>query len=59
MPTPLRILFVILILVILLIVTTSPKPESHEIEVTARIGITKSADLPLRFTLRNHPSVSR
>lgn len=40
-------------------VTTSPTPESHEIEVTSRIGITKSAELPLRFILRNHPSVSR
>ncbi len=30
-----------------------------EIDVTPRIGITQSRDLPLRFTWANHPCVSR
>lgn len=37
-------------------------PESakkFEIEISARIGITKSADLPLRFFIKGNPSVSR
>lgn len=42
-----------------LTVSSNPTPLIHEIEVTPRIGITKSASLPLRFSLRNHPSVSR
>lgn len=42
-----------------LTVSTTPTPLTPDIEVTTRIGITKSTDLPLRFTLRNHPSVSR
>lgn len=32
---------------------------AFEIEVTPRIGITKCADWPLRFTWKGHPSVSK
>lgn len=42
-----------------LVVTTNQVPTTHETEVRPRVGITKSADLPFRFILRNHPSVSR
>lgn len=41
-----------------LTITSNPTPFTPDIHVTPRIGITKSADLPLRFSLRNHPSVS-
>jgi DNA-3-methyladenine glycosylase len=34
-------------------------PMPFEIEVSPRIGIRKSADLPLRFHIKGHPSVSR
>ncbi len=40
-------------------VSTGPELRSTEIEVTPRIGITKSADLPLRFVLHKRPEVSR
>ncbi len=40
-------------------VHTNPAPLTREIEITPRIGITKSADLLLRFMLRKHPSASR
>jgi len=35
------------------------RPEKFEIATTTRIGITKSADLPLRFLIKGNPSVSR
>jgi DNA-3-methyladenine glycosylase len=34
-------------------------PTSHGVATGPRIGITRSPDLPLRFWLRGHPSVSR
>jgi DNA-3-methyladenine glycosylase len=34
-------------------------PEKFEIATSVRIGITKSADLPLRFFIKGNPSVSR
>jgi|ERR1700722_5093117 DNA-3-methyladenine glycosylase len=38
----------------------APKqPERFEIATSARIGITKSADLPLRFFIKDNPCVSR
>jgi DNA-3-methyladenine glycosylase len=41
-----------------LLVCSPPRPESIDIEVSHRIGITKSADLPLRFFIRGNPFVS-
>ena len=35
------------------------RPERFEIATSPRIGITKSADLPLRFFIRDNPCVSR
>jgi DNA-3-methyladenine glycosylase len=35
------------------------RPEQFEIAISPRIGITKSADLPLRFFIKGNPSVSR
>jgi DNA-3-methyladenine glycosylase len=35
------------------------RPEKFEIAASPRIGITKSADLPLRFFIKGNPSVSR
>jgi DNA-3-methyladenine glycosylase len=35
------------------------RAEKFEIATSARIGITKSADLPLRFFIKGNPSVSR
>jgi DNA-3-methyladenine glycosylase len=35
------------------------RAEKLEIATSARIGITKSADLPLRFFIKDNPSVSR
>ena len=35
------------------------RQEKFEIAISPRIGITKSADLPLRFFIRGNPSVSR
>ena len=34
-------------------------PAAFEIDVSPRIGITKAADLPLRFTIRGNPFISR
>jgi len=31
----------------------------EEIEITRRVGITKSADLPWRFYIKNNPFVSK
>jgi DNA-3-methyladenine glycosylase len=42
-----------------IIVGTAGKEESFEIGVSPRIGITKSADLPLRFFVKGNPFVSR
>ena len=36
-----------------------PKPDPLDIAISRRIGITKSADLPLRFFIRGNPFVSR
>jgi DNA-3-methyladenine glycosylase len=33
--------------------------QSEQVEITPRIGIRHAADLPLRFSLANHPAVSR
>ncbi|MEQ1948546.1 MAG: DNA-3-methyladenine glycosylase [Bryobacteraceae bacterium] len=41
-----------------LTVLASPDLSPNEIAITARIGITKAADLPLRFFLAGNPSVS-
>jgi DNA-3-methyladenine glycosylase len=35
------------------------RAEQFEIATTPRVGITKSADLPLRFFIKGNPSVSR
>jgi DNA-3-methyladenine glycosylase len=35
------------------------RQEKFEIAISPRIGITKSADLPLRFFIKGNPSVSR
>jgi DNA-3-methyladenine glycosylase len=40
-------------------VHTPPRAEQFEIGVSPRIGITKSADLPLRFFIKGNPCVSR
>lgn len=37
----------------------SPSRQPFEIEVSKRIGIRQSADLPLRFAIKGNPSVSR
>jgi DNA-3-methyladenine glycosylase len=37
----------------------SEQPERFEIAISPRIGITKSADLPLRFFIKDNPCVSR
>lgn len=42
-----------------LIVRHPASPRAIEIEVTKRIGITKCADLPLRFIVKANPFVSR
>jgi DNA-3-methyladenine glycosylase len=42
-----------------LIVRSSPKPENFEVVVTKRIGITKCADLPLRFVVKGNLFVSK
>ncbi len=42
-----------------LVVCTPNEAPSFEIEVSPRIGITKCADLPLRFTIAGNPFVSR
>jgi DNA-3-methyladenine glycosylase len=42
-----------------LIVRPSAFPRPFEIDVTKRIGITKCADLPLRFSIRGNRFVSR
>ena len=42
-----------------LVVTARPAAPPFEIRVTPRIGITKCADLPLRFLIQGNPFVSR
>jgi DNA-3-methyladenine glycosylase len=42
-----------------LAVREAPRQARFEIEVSKRIGITKCADLPLRFTIAGNPFVSR
>ncbi len=42
-----------------LVVRMPQHPQPREIEVTRRIGITKCADLPLRFTLAGNRFVSK
>jgi DNA-3-methyladenine glycosylase len=42
-----------------LVVRMPPHPRPLEIEVTKRIGITKCADLPLRFTIAGNRFVSK
>jgi DNA-3-methyladenine glycosylase len=42
-----------------LVVRRPPDPRAIEIDVTPRIGITKDADLPLRFTIRGNEFISR
>jgi len=42
-----------------IVVSALPKVEPFEIGVSKRIGITKSADLPLRFYVKGNPFVSR
>ena len=42
-----------------ILVSPPEKEESFEIGVSPRIGITKSADLPLRFFVKGNPFVSR
>jgi DNA-3-methyladenine glycosylase len=41
------------------VVETPSATEPFDVTVTTRIGITKTADLPLRFLIRGHGSVSR
>ena len=41
------------------VVRESVVPAPFEIAVSARVGITKASDLPLRFFIRNNPCVSR
>jgi DNA-3-methyladenine glycosylase len=42
-----------------LVVRSLRQEAPFEIQVTPRIGIRKSADMPLRFAIAGHPSVSR
>ncbi len=42
-----------------LVVMSRPAPASFEIAVTPRIGITKCAELPLRFLIAGNKFVSR
>ena len=42
-----------------LVVCKPPDPTRIHIDVSPRIGITKAAELPLRFTIRGNPFVSR
>jgi DNA-3-methyladenine glycosylase len=42
-----------------LIIEPAPEPRRFRIAAGPRIGITRSADLPLRFWIDGHPSVSR
>lgn len=42
-----------------LLVESAPRTEPFDIVITPRIGITKCADLPLRFLMKGNPFVSR
>jgi len=42
-----------------LVVRSAPDGAAPEVDASARIGITKAADLPLRFSIRGNPFVSR
>lgn len=39
-------------------IVTGESVADHDVEVTARIGITKAADWPLRYLIRGNPNVS-